>query len=208
MRAKKSKSSMEKLKDGGFRIWHVAVIVLLFAAMIWAVIYSYNNRRGIGTEPLYDAYENDLILNGVFAESVNIGGLTKKQAEDKINREYVEPKTSVVLTFSYEDYSKDYTKGELGLGFNVKEVIDKAYKTGRSGSKVERIAYASELADMHEFIAIEQKIDEGSMKAAIDQISDDIAKMGAKVDKEGIKAMIDDNMANVNEDSILTVPVK
>lgn len=208
MRAKKSKSSMEKLKDGGFRIWHVAVIALLFAAMIWAVIYSYNNRRGIGTEPLYDAYENDLILNGVFAESVNIGGLTKKQAEDKINREYVEPKTSVVLTFCYEDYSKDYTKGELGLGFNVKEVIDKAYKTGRSGSKVERIAYASELADMHEFIAIEQKIDEGSMKAAIDQISDDIAKMGAKVDKEGIKAMIDDNMANVNEDSILTVPVK
>ncbi len=207
MRAKKKKSDMEKLRDGGLRIWHIIAILVLFVLMVFSLIYSYNNRKGIGTELIYDQYDNNLILNGVFAENVNIGGLTKKQAEDKINREYVLPRTSEKVAFTYKDYKKEYTKGELGLGYNVGEVVNEAYKTGRSGGKLETIINATEIADRREFITIVPDIDEGKIKSAASQVSGDIAKMGAKADKEGIITMIEDSLKTNDGDSDLAVPI-
>ncbi len=208
MRAKGKKSDIDKLKEGGLRLWHVIAITVLFVVMICSVIYCYNNRKGIGTEVMYDAYDNDLIFNGLFVESVNVGGLTKKQAEDKINRVYVQPKTSAIVTFRHDDYSKDYTMGELGLEFNISKAVNEAYKAGRKGSKVERIAYADEVASRKEFITIEYDVSQSKINSAVNDVSKELGRLGVKVDKDMLKNTLKDVTVQNWEDTIVEVPVK
>lgn len=209
MKARKKKSDIEKLRDGGLRLWHIVAIALLFILMVCAVVYSYDNRRGIGTELLYDTYDNDLILNGLYVESVNVGGLTKEQAEEKVNREYVQPFTSCELEFQYKDYTSKYTMEDAGLEFNVKKAVNEAYKAGRKGSKLDRIAYADEVADRREFIAIEFGTDEGKENSLVNTVSRELSKTGIKANKSRLKLMLDSTLERGRyEDSIISVPVE
>lgn len=208
----KKKSDIEKLRDGGLRIWHIIVIIILFIIMIWSFRYAYNNRKGIGTELIYKAYNNDLILNGAFAEHVNIGGLTKKQAEEKINEQYVYPITKCVITFTDQsgDYKRDYTVGELGLSYDVKGLVDKAYKLGRSGSKQEIIASVNELGDRREFLTPQFHIDEGKIHSVVNEINRDLSGTGIKMNKDilekSLYTMLEDMTVMEAEDRVVTIP--
>ncbi len=211
----KKKSDMEKLREGGLRLWHIIAIVILFIIMLWAVVFSYNNRKGVGTELIYKAYDNDLILNGAFVEHVNVGGLTKEQAVKKVNEQYVYPVTKCVLTFidMSDSYKKDYTAEELGLSYDVKDTVDKAYKLGRSGNKLERIAAATELGNRREFLALGFDVDKGRIKAAVNEMDSELSKMDIKMDKDRLEGMLYDMLQRMtvtedNEDQVVYIPEK
>lgn len=188
----KKKSDIEKLREGGLRLWHIIAIVVLFIIMLWSIAFSYSNRKGIATELMYKTYDNDLILNGAFVEHVNIGGLTKEQAVKKVNKQYVDPITKCVMTFIADsgDYEKSYTVEELGLSYDVKSIVDEAYKLGRKGNKLEVITAAQELSERREFLTPRFNIDKSKLKSVINEMDNELAKTDVKMDKDGLEEML------------------
>lgn len=208
----KKRSDIDKLKDGGLRSWHVIFVLVLFVIMLWAVIFSYNNREGVVTDILYKAYDNDLILNGAFVEHVNIGGLTKEQAVRKVNENYVYPVTKCVITFTAGSgkYKKDYTVEELGLSYDVEGIVDKAYKLGRKSGKSDTMEAVQELGDRREFLTPDFNLDDGKIRSAINTMSDELEKMGIKADKEMMMETLHDSLEKMvvipPEDSVYYIP--
>ena len=93
-----------------------------------------------------DATENDAllatddeertILDNIFINDINVGGLTASQAKAKFGVDDSAASAAVTLTSDYGDV--ETTLGELGLSNNAEEVIEEAVNYGNHGNVLER----------------------------------------------------------------------
>ena len=77
--------------------------------------------------------DKNTIANNIYVGTVDVSGLTKKEAKAEIKEELKKYKKETVI-LSAENSEEEVTLGELG--FNVKdldEVIDEAYSYGKDG---------------------------------------------------------------------------
>lgn len=76
---------------------------------------------------------SDKIIPGVHIKGVQVSGLTKQQAIQKVNDEFskVLPDN---LTVVHGDYETQLNLDDLGANFNIEEAVDRAYNIGRDGN--------------------------------------------------------------------------
>ena len=80
---------------------------------------------------------SDEIAMGVYAEDVNLSGLTKEEAKDAINA-YVSEKAEEKITLTIGDEKLDVTRESLGVSWNNEEVVEEALGLGKSGNLIKR----------------------------------------------------------------------
>lgn len=77
---------------------------------------------------------SDKISDGVKISGIDVGGLTKQEAKDKID-EYIEKLENRQVTIVIDDEQQVETTAEsLGFSCDAKDTVEKAYELGRSGS--------------------------------------------------------------------------
>lgn len=85
----------------------------------------------------YAKTTSDEIAMGVYAEDVNLSGLTKEEAKDAINA-YVFEKAEEKITLTIGDEKLDVTRESLGVSWNNEEVVEEALALGKSGNLIKR----------------------------------------------------------------------
>ena len=80
---------------------------------------------------------SDEIAMGVYAEDVNLSGLTKEEAKDAINA-YVSEKAEEKITLTIGDEKLDVTRESLGVSWKNEEVVEEALNLGKSGNLIKR----------------------------------------------------------------------
>lgn len=76
---------------------------------------------------------SDKIITGIYIKGVEVAGLTKKQAIEKVNNEF----NSVLpnnLTVSHGEYETQLNLEDLGANLNIEEAVDRAYNIGRDSN--------------------------------------------------------------------------
>lgn len=85
----------------------------------------------------YAKTTSDEIAMGVYAEDVNLSGLTKEEAKEAINA-YISEKAEEKITLTIGDEKLDVTRESLGVSWNNEEVVEEALGLGKSGNLIKR----------------------------------------------------------------------
>lgn len=171
-------------------------------------------------------YESRIFPN-IFIESVNIGGLTPKEAKVKVTGIFEKELDSFSKELVYKNSSWQLSNEDLGLYYLFDDYIDKAYGVGRSGNYYERIKKINNLRKNPEIIRLEPYYNLSEIKNIMRNISQSINKpsvnaeinrkngtfiikkevLGVEVDEDALMERIVDAIGNFNNDSI-PIPVK
>lgn len=85
----------------------------------------------------YAKTTSDEIAMGVYAEEVNLSGLTKEEAKEAINA-YISEKAEEKITLTIGDEELNVTRESLGVSWNNVDVVDEAFGLGKSGNLIKR----------------------------------------------------------------------
>lgn len=201
---KKSKFNKEYLIFGGGAVF-------FFITAILSVNFAMHSNINTAINTEYDALDSDLIYNGVYIEEVNIGGLNKEQAIRKGNTDYAGRRLKRAFTLEYNTYSKDVTYEDLGGTYDIKSIVNEAYKIGRTGSKAERLAYADNLEDVNEYLVADFSVDKKKMKETVEAVADEVngsVITDGEMDVERTMEMLEENMLINSEDISIYIPTK
>ncbi|MBE6991581.1 MAG: hypothetical protein E7430_03245 [Ruminococcaceae bacterium] len=116
------------------------------------------------------------IFPNVYVAGVDVGGLDKQQAQDKVEKGIAESYGVNTLIVRLPDRSLSFAPEAVKFTIDAGEAVDKAYEYGRSGDKYEAYrAYNNSLTNEH-YIDVDAaiSIDRESIRAIIDEAAADI----------------------------------
>lgn len=90
------------------------IIVLLAVSTIFSIAYIGSTK----------------IIKGISIANVDVSGLTKEQAEEKLNQIY-SAKSEKKIYLTYGEYETEVTYETLEVEYQIKNAIEEAYKIGR-----------------------------------------------------------------------------
>lgn len=170
------------LKKPEAKIWHwsrnviIAVIILAVLIIISAPVLA------------YEISYRDKIFQGVFVDGINVGGMTKSQALDALNRDEDNIK-SAGLNFIYENHNYNQpitavspTDPDLAfeyLDFQVDQMVDQAYSFGRKGTVA--VMFSDQLKALlaKKIIPLEYNLNESELTKALQNQFGSLEKPGA-----------------------------
>lgn len=116
-----------------------------------------------------DAY----IYEGVYLDGVNVGGLTKEEAQ-KLYEEYIDSEKESKIIFSCEDNSYEVTLEEIGLSVSIEDAVEEAYAYGRRGNLLKRYKEIQELETESAVVVPEKTIDEEALTKLLEEDTEDL----------------------------------
>ena len=124
----------------------------------------------------YDAIMNPkVILDGVFIEGIDMGGLTEAEAYSKLQScvETLKPSQNITLKFEGNEFVLNPSK-DLLFTDNIKDLIQKALTAAQSDSMDEALSLADAIAQNHLEMKIEIIPDETSISNYVRSISEQL----------------------------------
>lgn len=199
------------------KITKIALIILIISIIliIFSVIFALMN---IG---------NNNIISGVKIEGIDVSGLTRDQAKEKINSIYEEKKQKDII-LKYEDYETTITPKLMDTNYDVDKATEEAISLGREGNIIIN-NYKILFAKMgRKNIKVNMTINEEETRKIIDGISSNIpgavvesdyytednklvitkGKEGLKIDTENLIERIENNLKDINtKQEYIKIPV-
>jgi vancomycin resistance protein YoaR len=117
---------------------HLQKFMLTAAVLSCAAVFA-----GTGQVKAADA-EESRIAEGVYIGSVNVGGMTEKEAKTAID-EYLDSLSDVTFTFTGPNGSMQATAAEMGLTADAADAVDEALTIAQGGNLINRYKEISDL---------------------------------------------------------------
>lgn len=118
------KSSNKAKKSGGYILFVLIAAALLFFVAVQA----------------YEKHLNhDLVYENIYIDDIYIGGLTKEEAKQKLAQSWQQRKDQVDIRLFNEDQEWVFNHEEIQLSSNYEQLVEQAYKIGRSEGLLSRI---------------------------------------------------------------------
>ncbi|MBQ2938719.1 MAG: VanW family protein [Clostridia bacterium] len=76
--------------------------------------------------------KNDKVINNVYIKGIDVSGLTKEEAKEKIS-EYINSSVPEEIKLKHDDFETSISTDQLSIYFNVDEAVDIAYSLGKDG---------------------------------------------------------------------------
>ena len=80
---------------------------------------------------------SDKIAIGVYADEVNLSGMTKEEAAEAIDA-YILEKSEEKITITAGNEELEVSRGDLGVAWGNQDVVEEAYGLGKSGNLIKR----------------------------------------------------------------------
>ncbi len=127
------------------------------------------------------AADGETIKNGIFAENIELSGMTSEQAEAAVE-EFVESLKGVEITLrAAEGAEVKVTAGELGISWGNPELVSEAVQLGTRGNVIERYKMLKDLEHENKVYPIELAFD-------LQAISNILTEKCSKYDVEAVDA--------------------
>ena len=138
-----------------------AVAVSMFFGMYFQVNAKSNEKQ---------------ISEGIYIESINVGGMTQEEAE-AVLAEYITELSNKKITFTAGDKQLDFMTSELGISVANKDVVKEAMAVGKTGSLLTRYKDLSDLKHGDLVLDLDVCIDSEMVTALL---NDNINKIDTK----------------------------
>lgn len=152
----------------------IAIAIILSTITLSATGYIYASRL----------LEKEVIYSGISINGVDVGNMTKEQAEKELARSCEEALKGKKLVLRHENYSKEISYGEIGAGYDYEASVEKAFELGRSGGFFGRIGSIIKARGGDVELSMSIKRDESRMEEILQSIKSDI-------EREPVDATID-----------------
>lgn len=132
------------------------------------------------------AAESATIAEGITVDGIDIGGMTKSEAEDTVRR-YVEGMADGALELAFNGAKAEISMEELGFEWENPEIVSLAAECGQEGNILERYKELTTLKTEGKNYTVEYHIDEKQLEEFIqDQaVAHETKAMEAVVTKSG-----------------------
>ena len=97
------------------------IIIFLIIILLGFIVFTIYNMK------------NQNIVNGVYVQGIDVSGLTKQEAIDKINNTILESVPSEIK-LKHNDYETSIDTSSLEVSFDVPSAVNAAYNVGSSGN--------------------------------------------------------------------------
>ncbi len=129
------------------------------------------------------AKEENTIKTGIYADGIELSGMTAEQAEAAISA-YVEQLQEVPITLEAAgDNEVEVTAGDLGIQWVNTELVEEAMELGRHGNVIQRYKALKDLEHENHIFKIEFSFD-------LQAISDVLTEKCAKYDQKAVNASL------------------
>jgi hypothetical protein len=195
-----------------FKPWHIFLLAGLIVLLVISIHTMKSYKSYAQDELTKQELDMDYIYFNVFASDIQLGGLTKEQAKKKLEKELnvdmIEGRTVELTTYDMT-YQKTLTYEELGMSYNVDELVEKAYNYGRTGTEKERLAAIQKLQNVGNFLAPVISYDDAKVRAAIEAIEPDVNASlvsGKKLNVERAVQMLEEQLTVNNYGATIYLP--
>lgn len=131
----------------------------------------------------YEASDDGTIHTGVYADTIDLSGMTAEEAMQAVNN-YVEGlKNTTISLNAVEGNAITVSANSLGLTWTNKEIIDQAVGLGREGNIVERYKALKDIEHENKVFAIEISFNQGAVQSIV-------SEQGTKFDRDAVNATI------------------
>ncbi|NLS45276.1 MAG: hypothetical protein GX969_06030 [Firmicutes bacterium] len=113
---------------------HMKFILLLICGTV-TIGFIFMHESIVGAKPA-----NQAIMDWVYVESVNLGGMTKDEAEEVLYK-YVDQVVMQPIILTLGDEAWQLHPADLNIHVFVPETVEKALAVGRTGSWLERLRF-------------------------------------------------------------------
>ena len=113
-----------KVKDPHYNVMELFglfIIIFLIIILLGFIVFTIYNMK------------NQNIVNGVYVQGIDVSGLTKQEAINKINNTILESVPSEIK-LKHNDYETSIDTSSLEVSFDVPSAVNAAYNVGRSGN--------------------------------------------------------------------------
>lgn len=114
--------------------------------------------------------KNQNIISGVYIKEINVSGLTKEQAKQKIS-EYINSSIPEEINLKHDNFETSISKEQLSIYFNIDEAVDIAYNIGRDGNAFQNSLTTFKSLFLKTNIDPGFTIDEKTLKNSLQDIS-------------------------------------
>lgn len=135
-------------------VGRLLITVLLAAALICALVFLLRSVITGAGESIYEKSDEKILkyiqkqtdkevyFPNIYVDGIEIGGLTRTEAKDKLDVAVELPSDDAALTIASdnESYNQAYTLDKFGIYFDLEGAMNAAYEFGRSGTDEENIA--------------------------------------------------------------------
>ncbi len=146
-------------------------------------------------------HADEKILDGITIGNIDLGGMTKEQAEEAVN-DYVSESTTSTIELDVDGHKVEITAGELGYYWKNTEIIDKALNHCKEGNVIARYKESKDITRQGIQYDIVMDVNDEIMKEGIDDkcgeynvphVNASLTKTGSgfSISKESSGRMID-----------------
>ena len=114
----------EKVKTNKSDVLVIFGILLAIVILLVTVVYG---TFSIMTE------KSTTIAKGVYIKNIDVSGLTREQAKEKINN-YISSVIPEEIKLTHNGFETSLSTSQLSIYFNTDEAVDMAYNIGKTGN--------------------------------------------------------------------------
>ncbi len=157
---------MKKIK------WVLPLLLAVMAVSVWSGMYLQVNAKT----------SDNRISEGIYIESVYIGGMTTEEAKEALAA-YIEELNETEITLTAGDKQFTTKVSELGFAVTNEHIIDEAMSVGKTGSLLNRYKDMTDLAQGDLVLELDVSVDVETVTALL---NDNISKIDTKAVNNGL----------------------
>ena len=152
---------------------------------------------GLGT---FADVDNNIICNGVYIDTIDVGNMTKEQAQAAVN-DYITSLQNKKVTINVADHSVETTMKELGGSAEVSDYVEQALSVGKSGNLIKRYKQLKDIENDKLVLNLEFNIDETKIDSLLKKCSEyDQDAKNATIRKTGSSFKVTDSQTGIGTD--------
>lgn len=113
------------------------------------------------------ASEDEVVTKGVYIDSINISGMTIKEAEQAVN-DYVSDLQSKTITVNIDGNNEIITLGDLNYHYEKNNYIEQALEIGKDGNLIKRYKELKDIEESNLIYKLSFTIDDEKLTEFID----------------------------------------
>ena len=99
----------------------ISVVIVFIIALLFSTVFALTNVN------------NGKIINGVTIKGIDVSGLTKEEANTKLEMTYAE-KLKANITLQYEEFTSELNPTLMEVSYDIEGAVNEAYSLGRNGN--------------------------------------------------------------------------
>lgn len=140
----------------------VIVLVILIGISLGTIGYVYTKAKTI----------DNVFVDNVYIEDLAVGGLTQEEAKAKLEQDITNEMSKHTVVFTNGEISKEVPLLDLGITYNINEIIDQAFKVGHDKGLFEKYQIAQNGISPKQQFSLSKEIDDSKLDTILKGFSE------------------------------------